>query len=206
MKKKVVFVLLDGYADWEYAFLATTLRGHILDKTSPYDAVMLSLTKDPIQSMGGVMVLPDYGVVDMPEDYAGIILIGGTSWRTPEACAILPLVQNAFAENKVVGAICDATVFLGMHGLLNNHKHTSNTLEDLQDAAGDAYTGQVNYQNVQAVRDGNFITANGTGYLEFTRECLLALEAYPQEYVLQNYEYFKQGYIAFAAALQAQSK
>ena len=39
------------------------------------------------------------------------------------------------------------------------------------------YTGDSNYVDQQAVRDGKIITANGTGQLEFCREILYALEA-----------------------------
>lgn len=82
-----------------------------------------------------------------------------------------------------------------MNGFLNAKRHTSNTLDDLSDAAKESYTGQANYANEQAVRDGNLITTNGTGYLEFTREVLLALEAYPEDAIESNYQFFKLGYV-----------
>lgn len=54
--------------------------------------------------------------------------IGGMSWRTEGARRIAPIIQQAYSDGKIVGAICDATVFLGMNGLLNEKQHTSNTL------------------------------------------------------------------------------
>jgi len=51
------------------------------------------------------------------------------------------------------------------------------------------------------VRDGNLITANGTGYLEFTREVLTALDAYPADYIENNYQFFKLGYIEFLKSM-----
>jgi len=68
-------------------------------------------------------------------------------------------------------------------------------------AASDSYTGKEIYQNEQAVRDGNLITANGTGYLEFTREVLTALDAYPADYIENNYQFFKLGYIEFLKSM-----
>jgi putative intracellular protease/amidase len=197
MKERVMFIILEQYADWEYSFLASALQGRILDKTSPYDVKTVSINVYPIKSIGGFTTIPDYGIEDVPSDYAGIILVGGLSWRTEEAKKIAPMVKKAYADGKIVGAICDATVFLGMNGLLNEKNHTSNTREDLISAAQENYTGQENYLNEQAVRDGNLITANGTAYLEFAREALVALNAYPLDYIENNYQFFKLGYIDF---------
>lgn len=196
MKKTVLFAILDQFADWEYAFLATALQGRILDKTSPYEVKTISVGKAPLKSIGGFTVLPDLAVEEYTEeDFAGLILVGGMSWRTEEAKKLLPLIKKAYDSGKPLGAICDATVFLGINGMLNERKHTSNTLDDLTAAAGGSYTGQKNYQNEQAVRDGNLITANGTAYLEFARECLYALEAYPPDYIENNYQFYKLGFI-----------
>ena len=197
MKEKVLFIILEQYADWEYAFLATALQGRIQDKTSPYEVKTVSINRNPIQSIGGFTTIPDCGIEEMPTDYAAIILVGGMSWRTEDAKELAPIVKKAYAEGRIVGAICDATVFLGMNGLLNEKRHTSNTRDDLYSAAQGNYTGQENYLDEQAVRDGNLITANGTGYLEFTREVLSALNAYPDDYVESNYQYFKLGYNEF---------
>lgn len=195
MKKKVIFVILEQYADWEFSFLATALQDRIKDKTSPYDVKTLSLDCNPVKSIGGFTTIPDYSIDQCPDDYAGIVLVGGMSWRTEEAKKIAPLVKLAYESGKPIGAICDATVFLGINGLLNDRKHTSNTLEDLQEAAKENYTNSENYVHEQAVRDSNLVTANGTGYLEFTREMLLALNAYPADYIENNYQFFKLGYI-----------
>ena len=195
MEKEVLFVLLEQFADHEYPFLATTLQDKTQDKTTPYEVRTISVSKNPVKSIGGFTVLPDYSIEDCPSDYAGLILIGGYAWRTEEAKKIAPLLKQAFFDGKIVGAICDATVFLGMNGLLNDKKHTSNTLETLIEAAQENYTGQDNYQNEQAVRDGNLITANGTAYLEFAKEVLIALNAYPVDYIENYYQFFKLGFI-----------
>ena len=197
MKKKILFVILEQYADWEYSFLATALHDRIEDKTSPYEVKTLSLNRSPVKSLGGFTTVPDCGIEDMPADYAGVVLIGGKSWRTEEARELAPIVKKAYADGKIVGAICDASVFLGMHGLLNEKKHTSNALEDLASAAKESYTGHKNYIAEQAVRDGNLVTANGSAYLEFTRESLAALNAYPAEYIENSFRFFKNGYIEY---------
>jgi putative intracellular protease/amidase len=155
----------------------------------------LSISTDPVKSIGGFTVLPDYGIENYPADYAGVVLIGGNSWRTEEAKKITPLLKQAFAAGKIVAAICDATVFLGMNGFLNDKKHTSNSPGSLTDGAREHYTGAANYINEQAVRDGNLITANGTAYLEFAKEVLSALEAYAADDIENYYQYFKLGLV-----------
>ena len=195
MKKEVLFVVLDQFADYEVPFLAAALQGRIQDKTSPYEVKTISVSREPVKSIGGFTVLPDYALAECPADYAGLILVGGNTWRTERAQQVVPLVKQAYAEGKVVGAICDATVFLGMNGLLNERKHTSNTLERLVEGAKEQYTGQDHYVNEQAVRDGNLITANGTACHEFAKEVLYALDAYPADYIEDNYYFFKTGFV-----------
>lgn len=142
MSKEVLFVILDQYAEWEAAYLASAL--HMLSE-GRYTVKTVSLTKEPVTSIGGFHVLPDYDLENMPKGYAGLILIGG---------------------------ICDAAAFLGTVGVLNHVNHTANDLNDLKAWAKDAYTGESRYQMQQAVRDENVVTANGTAALEFAREVL----------------------------------
>ena len=72
-------------------------------------------------------------------------------------------------------------------------RHTGNTLEQLRLWGGENYSGQALYEERQAVRDGNLITANGSGYLEFTREYLTALDADTPEAIAAAYAFNKQG-------------
>ena len=103
-------------------------------------------------------------------------------------------VEKAIKEKKLVAGICNASVFLGMHGFLNEVKHTSNTLNYLKQYAGDKYTGDSNYINEQAVRDENIVTANGTGQLEFCKEILYALEADTADAIEESYLFYKNGF------------
>ena len=131
--KEVIFVLLNEFADWEGAFIAACLNQGVMPGSPvPYKVKTLSITKEPVSSIGGFRVLPDYDLKDMPEDYAGLILIGGMSWFSPEAELIVPLIEKAIKDKKVVGGICNASVFLAMHGFLNNVKHTSNGTGQLE--------------------------------------------------------------------------
>ncbi len=188
-EKEVLFVLLDQFSDWEAAPLAAALN-----ELNPGRVKTIAPTKEPIFSKGGFCVLPDYEFKSYSGEFDALILIGSRAWRKDAAKAALPLVQQAVERGKVLCAICGATVFLGVNGLLNKAAHTSNTLADLQEAAGKAYTGQDRYQLQQAVRDNTLVTANGTAFLEFGKEVMLALKAAPAEEIEEWYRDFKLGY------------
>ncbi|MBZ9633724.1 type 1 glutamine amidotransferase family protein [Clostridium sp. FP1] len=190
MKKTVLFVILDKYADWEAAYVSSLI---LALGQEVYSIKTVSLTKDSIKSLGGFTVIPDYDIKSAPTDFEGLVLIGGMSWRTEEAQQVKPLVENALNNKKVLGGICDASVFLGEMGILNNVKHTSNDLNDLKQWAGDSYMGEEKYMMQPAVSDNNIITANGTAPLEFAKEVMIALEVAPEKSILEWYNFYKYG-------------
>ena len=197
MKKEIIFVLLNRFADWEAAYTAVCINTGVKPgRPVKYIAKTLSLTKDPILSIGGFRVLPDYDIQDLPEDYAGLVLVGGDNgWFSPEAEPLVVLVEKMIRENKLVAGICNGSVFLGKYGFLNGVRHTSNSLEYLKDMAGERYTGDGYYVKKQAVRDGNIVTANGTAQLEFCREILYALNADEPEVIEESYLFYKNGFL-----------
>ena len=121
MKKCVLFVILEPYADWEAAYLSSALymlgRGRFEVKT-------VSLTREPVASIGGFRVLPDYDINSVPSTYEALVLIGGLAWRNEEARRIRPLVEQCRENGKVLGGICDAAAFLGTVGALNDAYQT----------------------------------------------------------------------------------
>lgn len=182
MKKDIVlFVLIEPFADWEGAALAAELQKPSLDNPEKtFTVKTVSLSHEPIKSIGGFTVVPDYSLEDAPEDYAALILIGGDSWRKPESAAVAALVQQALAKGVVVGAICDSTTFMAKHGFLNSVRHTGNILNDLTSFGGEAYTNKDGFELEDAVRDGNLITANGNAQIYFGKLVLDALNADPE--------------------------
>ena len=178
MKQEVLFLLLNEYADWEGAFLSASLNAGVMPGSEiKYVSKTVAPTLDEVHSLGGFRTLPDYSFQTLPADYAALVLIGGMQWQSEEAEQVVPLVEDALRKGKIVGGICNASLFLGAHGFLNQVKHTSNTLPLLKQWAGDRYTNEAGYIEKQAVSDQKIVTANGTGYIEFTRELLLLLEA-----------------------------
>lgn len=195
--QEVLFVVLEEYADWEAAAIAAALNEEPGQGEKKYIVKTVSVDGEPVTSIGGFKVLPDYSLDNVPEDFAGLILIGGKSWRKDESRKVIGLVEKAQKKNAVIGAICDATVFMGMNGKLNSARHTSNRLAKMKEAAGSKYTAEDLYLEQQAVRDGKLITANGSAYLEFGKEVLYALDAAPEEEIEEWYSFFKLGYHEF---------
>ena len=190
---EVLLVILDQYADWEAAHVAAALSDP--DEGEPkYEVKTVSLEKKPVRSIGRFTVLPDYDLATAPEDCAAVLLIGGYSWRKPEAVPVAAFVRRARERGTLIGAICGATVFLGMQGFLNDVRHTSNTLDSLKAAAGENYTGESRYIREQTVSDGGIITANGFAQVEFAREVLIALDVMPPEKIDEWYDYYKLGF------------
>lgn len=176
-RKEVLFVLIEEYADWEFALLAPGLRRGFGIWEPQYDVRTVAADAGPVMSIGGVRCLPDYTFETIPDDYAALVLVGSMNWWGEEARRVVPLVEQAQARQIVVGAIYDASAFLGAHGFLNDVDHTSNGLAYLQNRAGSAYSGAARYRSVPSVRDGNLVTANGVGFVDFTCNMLAALNA-----------------------------
>lgn len=191
MEKTILFLILDQWADWEAAYLSSALR---MLGQGQYSIKTVSLTKNSVESIGGFCVIPDYEIYATPLNYEGLILIGGMAWRNENTEGIKSLVHKCVTSGKVLGAICDASAFLGTTGVLNNINHTSNDLGELKRWAGKAYTGEEKYTMKQAVCDKNIITANGTAALEFAKEVMLALKAAPEDKIIEWFNFHKLGY------------
>ena len=196
MKQEVLFLLLNDYADWESAFISSALHAGLMPGSEiKYTSKVVAPTLEPVISLGGFRTLSDYSFETMPAKYAALILVGGMSWQSPVTEQIVPIVQKTLDQGCILGAICNASLFLGKHGFLNHVKHTSNTLPVLKQWAGENYTNEKGYMEKQAVSDKNIVTANGTGYLEFARELLMLLKADEPRKIEEHYKFNKYGFV-----------
>ncbi|MFP7254907.1 glutamine amidotransferase [Virgibacillus sp. 7505] len=194
MKKTVLIFLIDQYADWEASYVAAELQA----PHSEYHVKTVTLDGQPVSSIGGFRVLPDYSLADVKTiDFHMLILPGGNTWRQPETVPVKELVALCVKNSIPVAAICDATVFLGRYGFLDSRKHTSNSLENLKEGAPN-YRNDSYYIHAQSVRDENLITANGTAPLEFAQDILKLLAVREDEKIDTWYRFFKEGSIAFS--------
>lgn len=190
MGKKIVMVILDQFADWEGAFLAAALTGGELSQNN--QVIWASLDKEPKQSIGHMTLLPDLSLEEIPGDADAIVLIGGMSWRTPEADRVQPVVRSFLDNGKIAGFICDAARFAAWSGFLNEVRHTGNDPAEMKEGAG--YTNPQNFQKEEAVWDGQIVTANGNSPLPFARLMLKAMEAAGDEEIDTWIDFYSIGY------------
>jgi len=164
--KAVYLLVVPGFADWEPAHAIAELRRH-----GGYRVEVVGLTLDPVESMGGVRVLPSRSVAGVdPTDVAVFVLPGGDRWETsplePELNALLHRLDTAGVP---LAAICAATVAIARAGLLRGRRHTSNGRPYLaQQVPG--YSSHAEYVDAPAVRDRGLITASGLADVEFATE------------------------------------
>ena len=104
--KTILFVILEQYADWEAAYLSSAIA---MLSDGKYQIKTVSLSKQPVHSIGGFCTLPDYDINSVPKDYEALILIGGMTWRQDNARQVGSLVQDCCRSGKVLGGICDAS-------------------------------------------------------------------------------------------------
>lgn len=198
MANEILYILLPDFADHEMVYLAQAVASdeYALKENPKYVNKIVAPTMDPVKSIGGFRMLPDYSFDTMPEDYTALILVGGFGWTTPVADKVMPIVSKAVADGKVVGAICNAASFMAKCALLNDINHTGNGLDQLTLWGGENYTNPEGYQHKQAVADKNIVTANGSATLEFAKELLLLLENDTPERIEMYYQFNKQGFCA----------
>ena len=165
-EKAVHLLVFEGFADWEPAHAVAELR-----RNGQYRVESVGLTASPVESMGGIRVLPSTIVTEVdPADVAVFILPGGDRWESlPVEPEIEQLLNRLDAQRIPIAAICGATVAIGRLGLLRDRRHTSNGLEYLRSNVP-GYAEAANYVDLPAVRDRGLITASGLGDVEFARE------------------------------------
>lgn len=188
MNKKIFVYLFNGYSDWEIAYLSPEIK-----KSSLFDLVYFSTDGKPIESMGGLRVIPEMSLAEIRiDDICMLILPGGTAWEKRENTEIDQLVKTLFVKGITIATICGATEYLAQQGLLNQLKHTSNNLGYLKMVAPE-YLGDDNYIDSLAVTDKNIITAKGVAPIEFAREVFTVIELYSDKDTEKWFQLFKNG-------------
>ena len=140
-----------------------------------------------IRSKGNLRVQPDLTLDELPSDTAALVLNGAIqSWRglsDENRLKIADLVRKFKQQGRIVGGICEGTYLLAANGLLNDCRHTANSLAAIADLP--EYTNRQAYVETkrEAMRDGNVITANGTAFVDFAIQILSALSDIPEDLI-----------------------
>lgn len=189
MKPTPHFLIFDGFADWEASYAIAELR-----RSAGLPVVTIGYSGEPVVSMGGLCVLPDFDLAEIdPEHVRILILPGGDLWeQKPVDEGLGTLLHKLTAARTPIAAICAATTGVARAGLLKGRKHTSNGLAYLKEQVLE-YSEEVNYVDALAVRDNGLITASGLGAVEFAREIFAELGVFPKEELETWYRMFKTG-------------
>ena len=118
----VYVYVLDTMADWETGYVTAELNSkRFFKKDAPQVCVKtVSISKEPVKSMGGLTVVPDCIVDDITVNGKSVLLLSGANtWDDPKHGAIIKKAAELLSVGGTVCAICGATVALARAGLLD---------------------------------------------------------------------------------------
>lgn len=191
--KKIYMYLLDTMADFEHGYF---LQGLTLQKMllkQEYELCTVATSRKPIQTVGGMTLIPDITLDELDENQAAaLLLIGADTWNDTEQVAILEVAKRLLERGVLVAAICGATLGLANVGILDTRYHTSNALFFLTSMSLN-YSGEQYYKDVVAVKDNNLITASAAGSLLWAKYIFEKLEVYSSETIEAWYNYYLTG-------------
>lgn len=193
--KEFIFIILNGFADWEAAFLSVALN--VREFSTGYAVKYASIDKEIKISTGGLKVIPHMTIDEISDEVSGIVLVGSYDWRKLDneiSGKIINLVRKFKNNGKVVGAICDAARYLAVNGLLNDCRHTVNDFEEIKNS--EKYTNHKNfiYTDIDSVIDGKMVTATGTGAICFAANVMRALGDISEKNINFFYDMYTLGY------------
>ncbi len=187
MRNTVYFFVFDGYADWEAALALCEIR-----RPGDFRVRTVALDRRPVQSMGGLTVLPDLSLDEIDVDRALLMILpGGTAWERGEIEPVSATLRRLHAEGTTIGALCSGVLALGYAGLVDTRRHTGNYAGHIETYVSD-YLGGAHYDpDALALTDDGVITAGGVSGIEFAREVIRALDLYDERDTEAWYRLFK---------------
>lgn len=193
--KKVYVYLLNELAEYEIGYIlhAFSMETLLKNGVKDFEVKTVSYNKNPIVTLGGLTLIPDYSISEVNfNDCTAIILPGSPNWQNKENQEILNRIKECLNNNVLICAICGATLALADCGILNEYRHTSNSLEYLN-YFSKKYTGSHLFVSSKSVIDRNLVTASSAGSLDWTKNILFALNVYTEEKISAFYNYYITG-------------
>lgn len=168
MAKVLIVIPHDRFRDEEFTGVVDTLKG------ANHEVMIGSTHHTEAKGHFGLLVKPDINVRFVePGDYDAFIFIGGRGIEEFIFESYLSnLIQSAFYERKLIGAIGMAVEVLTYAGILTGRKVTCDTgTIQLVENVGAFYTGRIVEQ------DGEIITGAGIRSVdEFAKTVVKGLE------------------------------
>lgn len=191
----VYVYVLDTLADWELGYVTAELNsGRFFKKEAPEVSVKtVGISKEPVQTMGGLTIVPDCVIDDIVVNEKSVLLLpGANTWDSPKHGAIIGKASELFSAGAMVCAICGATAALANAGMLDQMLHTSNGAGYLE-MVSPSYKGQNFYVDKPSVADHNLITASSTGALLWAKQIIERLKVFQPNTLDAWYAYFSTG-------------
>jgi putative intracellular protease/amidase len=187
MRNIVYFYVFDGFADWEAALALCEIR-----RPGDYRVRTVGQDRRPVQSMGGLTILPDVSIDEIAAESAALIILpGGTAWERGEHAAIHAVLRRLHAGGTIVAALCGGVLALARAGLVDARRHTANYAGYIETYVA-AYAGAAHCDTAMlAITDDGVITAGSVGGIEFAREVIAALALYDSRDTIAWYQLFK---------------
>lgn len=195
MKKIIYLYVLDSMAEWEIGNIlqAISMEAALKENKREFIIKTVGVSKSPVQTIGGLTIIPDCSLSEIDEDrLVALLLPGADTWNNEVNNEVLQKSIELIEKDVLVGAICGATLALAELKVLDKFKHTSNSIEYLK-IFSKQYRGEKLYINTTATRDRNLITASSAGSLLWAKLILEYLNVYPNEKIESWYNYFKIG-------------
>jgi putative intracellular protease/amidase len=191
----VYVYVLDTLADWELGYVLAELNSGRFFKNGEQRIPLktVSYSKEPINTMGGMTIVPNCSIDDIVVSETSVLLLpGADKWHDPKHGAIIEKASQFLSLGAMVCAICGATAALANFGLLDKRPHTSNGPGFLEMVSPD-YKGQNFYIDKPSVADNNLITASSTGALLWAKQIIEQLGVFQSNTLKSWYEYFSTG-------------
>ncbi|MCL2011242.1 MAG: DJ-1/PfpI family protein [Cystobacterineae bacterium] len=161
---KTVHVLLaPDYADWEAALALCELR-----RLGGYRIAAVSLDASPLCSLGGLTLKPDIELPRLNLLHSALLLIPGSEyWLRQERPDLTRLLRQALSMGLPLAACGSAVTLLARAAILDDRKHTGNSLEELRRYAPE-YKGEAFFCKAErAISALGLVTASGFAPVDF---------------------------------------
>ena len=107
--------VLDTLADWELGYVTSELNSGRFFKKDQQGVSLktVSYSQRPINTMGGMTVIPSCLIDDIVVNETSILLLpGANTWSDPKHGAIIEKAREFLSVGAMVCAICGATAAL----------------------------------------------------------------------------------------------
>ncbi|MGY0373353.1 DJ-1/PfpI family protein [Clostridium sp. JNZ J1-5] len=207
MKKIIYLYILESMAEWEVGYIlqAISMESMLKKQNKEFVIKTVSTSKNPIQTIGGLSIIPDCLIDEIDENnMVALLLPGAESWNSEKNNQILEKALSYIDKGILVGAICGATLALADLKVLDKFKHTSNSLDYLT-LFSKQYSGKELYVNSPAVVDSNLITASSAGGLLWAKYIIQYLNVFHCGIIESWYNYYSTGDSKYFTELISQS-